>query len=68
MKRQDFIKTDDNIVVNKNCIRWVQKVNECMEICTMFNGCTAGVTTMRLCKNIYPKDYETLNKLFEPIL
>jgi hypothetical protein len=34
-----FIKTDDNKVINKACIKWVKKMNECLEVCTKSNGC-----------------------------
>ena len=59
-----FIKTDDNIVINEKCIRWVKKIDECLNICVRSNGCSPSATH-KICK-IYNEDsYNKLNKYFE---
>ena len=63
--RNVYIKTDNNMVVNRECIRWVKKMNECLEICTKHNGCTLKNDTHRVCKSNSPDGYDKLNMLFE---
>ena len=61
-----FLKTDDNKIVNKKCIRWVKKMSECLEVCTKSIGCdihTGG--THKICKLNNPDSYDKLNKYFE---
>ena len=65
MKKENYIKTDDNKVVNENCIRWVKKMNECMEVCIKKEGCISQVSTHRVCKSNSPEGYNKLNELFE---
>lgn len=61
----EFIKTDDNRIVNVKYIRWVKKMNECMELCSKFNGCNMYLDTLSVCKNQSPSSYEKLNKYFD---
>ena len=59
-----FLKTDDKII-NIKCIRWVKKMNECLEICTKYNGCyNNGEDTHKLCKSVNPDSYKKLEKFF----
>ena len=61
-----FIKTDDNKIINENCIRWVKKMNECMEVCNKSTGCIGnGRGTHKICKLNSPSSYDKLNKFFE---
>jgi hypothetical protein len=63
--KNTFIKADDNKVVNEKFIRWIQKIDQCLEICTKHNGCEIGSGTNRICKSNNPDSYEKLNKLFD---
>lgn len=40
----DFIKFNNNIIINKKHIRWVRLYNDCIKICTKQNGCTPDTT------------------------
>ena len=60
-----YIKTDDNKVLNEQCIKWVKKMNECLEVCVRTNGCREQVNTHRICKLNNPESYKKLNKLFD---
>jgi hypothetical protein len=60
-----YIKTDKNIIINEKCIKWVQKMDECLEICTKSDGCSPGLNTHRLCKINNPDSYEKINKHFK---
>lgn len=61
-----YIKTDDNKVLNEKYIRWIHKMNECLEVCTKFDGCkVGGNNTQKVCKLNSPESYNKLNKLFE---
>jgi hypothetical protein len=63
--KNSFIKADDNKVVNEKFIRWIQKIDQCLEVCTKHNGCQIGSGTNRVCKLNNPDSYEKLNKLFD---
>jgi hypothetical protein len=59
-----YIKTDEGII-NEKHIRWIKKINNCMEICTKSNGCIVKKNTHRVCKFYTPDSYNKLNILFE---
>ena len=63
-KEVEFIKIDDNKILNFNCIKWAKKIDECLEICTKGDGCYIG-DTHKLCKKTNPESYEKLNKHFQ---
>jgi triphosphoribosyl-dephospho-CoA synthetase len=62
---EQFIKADDNKILNKNSILWVKKLSECLEVCVSRNGCTVGKNTHKICKINNETSYENLNKYFE---
>jgi len=64
-KSVSFIKTDENKIINENCIKWVNKMNDCLEICTKSNGCQGSNDTHKICKSINLNSYNKLNKYFE---
>jgi hypothetical protein len=59
-----YIKTDDNKIINEKCIRWVKKMDECLEVCTRTDGCKAGLNTHKICKLNNSASYEKLNRFF----
>ena len=60
-----LIKADDNKIINKYCIIWVQKMNECLEVCTKSTGCnTKTGDTHKICKINNPESYAKLNPFF----
>ena len=59
-----FIKTDNNVALNVKQIKWVKKMNECMEVCMKGNGCFVG-DTHKICKSVSMSSYDQLNKYFE---
>ena len=63
-KQVEFIKIDSDQILNLNSIKWVKRINECMEICTKGNGCYIG-DTHKLCKVKNSESYELINKHFE---
>lgn len=60
-----YLKTDNNKIINEKCIRWVEKMGECLEVCVKTNGCIVKANTHKICKTNNPRSYEKLNKLFE---
>ncbi len=61
-----YIKTDDQIIFNEATIRWVKKVQECLEVCTKSTGCDrGGGDTHKVCKLNSPDSYKKLNAHFE---
>ena len=45
-----YIKTDDNKILNEKCIKWVKKMDECLQICMKTNGCDGIKDTHNICK------------------
>jgi hypothetical protein len=65
VEKVSYIKTDDNKILNETCIRWVKKMNDCLEVCTKSDGCIAGTDTHKICKLNNILSYTKLNKYFE---
>lgn len=63
-KQIEYIRVDNNKIINMSCIKWVKKLDDCLAICTKGDGCYAG-DTHPLCKVNNPKSYDRLNKHFE---
>ena len=59
-----YIKVDENTLLNEKCIRWVKKINDCLEVCTKSNGCTT-YNTHKICKLNSPESFNKLNENFE---
>ena len=62
-----YFKADNNKVINGKYIRWVKKMDECLQVCNKSTGCTidGGGDTHKICKLNNPGSYDKLNKLFE---
>jgi hypothetical protein len=59
-----YIKTDDNKIINERCIKWVKKMDDCLEVCTKSIGCIVKEDTHRICKLNNLVSYNKLNKNF----
>jgi hypothetical protein len=55
-----YIKADQDKFINEKYIRSIQRINDVMEVCVKFNGCTVGVDTIRVSKAFHPESYERL--------
>jgi hypothetical protein len=62
-----YFKTDDNIIINENCIRWVKKMSDCLHVCIKISGCDLQDyrDTHKICKLNNLDNYNKLNKHFE---
>jgi hypothetical protein len=61
-----YFKTDDNKIINENSIRWVKKMNDCLEVCIKITGCNVDYgDTHKICKLHNLDSYNKLNKHFE---
>ena len=65
MENTHFIKADDNKVINAKAIVWIQKMDDCLEVCSKINGCELEKGTNKICKFNTPDSYNKLNVLFE---
>jgi hypothetical protein len=66
MEDSQYIKADNNKVINEKCIIWIQKMGDCLEVCTKTSGCAiANGDTHRICKLYNLDSYQKLNKHFE---
>jgi len=65
--KQIYIKTDNNIVINEKYIVWIQKINDCLVVCTKSTGCNNMMKsdTHRISKLNNIDNYNKLNKYFE---
>lgn len=62
-----YIRADGNKIINEKCIRWVVKMDECLEICAKPNGCyidKKSKDTITLCRINNPNSYDKFNKWF----
>jgi hypothetical protein len=59
-----YLKTDNETVINEKYIRWIKKMDECLEVCTKSSGCTNILQTHRICKINNSASYNKLNKYF----
>lgn len=62
-----YFKTDNNIIINENCVRWVKKMSDCLEVCIKVSGCNLNGNgdTHKICKLNNPDSYNKLNEHFE---
>lgn len=66
-----YIKADGNLLINEKCIRWVRKIDECLEVCTKSNGCgttwvgVGNTEIHKICKINNPDSYDKLNFFFQ---
>ena len=65
MENMSFIKTDDNSIINVAAIRWVKKMNECLEVCSKQDGCLLEKETRKICKVNSLDSYNKLNAYFK---
>ena len=61
----NYIKTDNNKIINEKFIRWIKKVDYCLEVCTLSNGCIENTNTHKICKLNSPISYNKLNYIYE---
>ena len=59
-----YLKTDNNKIINEIHIRWVKKMNNCLEVCTKSTGCSINSDTHRICKLNSADSYDKLNAHF----
>ena len=71
-RKETYIKTDDNKIINEKYIRWVKKMSECLEVCSKSNGCygsgssfSSSGDTHKICKINNLESYNKLNIFFE---
>ena len=59
-------KTDENKIINENYIRWIKKLDGCLEVCTKSIGCSGGYSgdTHKICYMNNSDSYNNLNRLF----
>jgi hypothetical protein len=62
--KNNYIRVDDNKVINEKCIKWIQKMDECLRVCTKSDGCTMRYTHT-VCKINNLDSYNKLNKYFQ---
>ena len=64
--QNSYLKTDDHKIINEKHIRWVKKINDCLEVCNKSSGCTLKFgDTHKICKVNNLDSYNKLNQYFE---
>ena len=61
----NFIKADENTLINATAVVWIKKMGDCLEVCNKITGCKLGYDTHKICKFNTPDSYNKLNALFE---
>ncbi len=64
-EKPEFIHIGHGRIINANKIRWIQKHNDCYEICMKENGCNVftWLHTLKLCKNDNPQYFKQIDEL-----
>jgi hypothetical protein len=62
--KQTYIKADNNKIINEKYIKWIQKIDECLEVCTKSDGCSL-YQRHKICKIHNLDSYNKLNEYFE---
>lgn len=62
--KNNYIRVDDNKVINEKCIKWIKKIDECLSVCTKSDGCYKN-HTHTICKIKNLDSYNKLNKYFQ---
>jgi len=54
---QTYSKTDNNKIINEECIKWVEKMGECLEVCTKSIDCNEKPSgdTHKMCFEVCTK-------------
>ena len=61
-----YLRTDGDKIINEACIRWVQKMDDCLYVCSKMTGChVKNGDTNKICKINNLDSYNKLNKHFE---
>jgi hypothetical protein len=60
----NFIKADNNTIININAIRWIRKMDDCLAVCVKIDGCVINRNTHKVCKVNNYDSYALLNKHF----
>ena len=60
-----YLRADGNTIINETCIRWVQKIDDCLHVCSKMTGCDIkNGGTHKICKTNNLDSYNKLNKHF----
>jgi hypothetical protein len=64
-EKNELIHIGQGRIINTNKIQWIQKHNDCYEICMKTNGCNVftWLHTMKLCKEDNPRYFDYLDTL-----
>jgi len=62
---QKFVKASDNTIISLKHIRWVKKLDRCLEICSKIDGCIIGRDTHQVCQYNNPDMYAWLGQHFQ---
>jgi hypothetical protein len=61
-----YLRVDGDKIINETCIRWVQKMDDCLYVCSKITGCNIqNGGTHKICKINNLDSYNKLNKHFE---
>jgi hypothetical protein len=64
--KDNFLKIDNDTVINTNFIRWMQQVEGCIEVCTIMTGCNGrSKSPHTVCKKSAPEAFEKLSSYFK---
>lgn len=66
MDRDDFLYLQNGIVVRKSAIRWLRKLDDCVQICANTSSCTP-FSTYSACRKHDGETYEFLNAFVTPL-
>lgn len=66
MKNNQYIKVDNNKIINTNFIRWIGLKDKCVYICNKMDGCTED-NIHKVCEINNPRSFEIIKKFFDKV-
>ena len=64
--KNNYIRVDDNKIINEKCIKWIKKIDDCLHVCSKKDGCDIkNGGTHKICKTNNLDSYNKLVKHFD---
>lgn len=63
-----FVRTDENIFLNVQYIRWVKTIDDCLYVCSKSSGCNKDTpeSIHKICKSVNSDNHAKIMNLVKP--
>lgn len=67
MEGMTLVKTDKQVLLNLQYMRWIAFDGQCFEVCTKSNGCHKFKDTHGICKLNSPDSFAKIEELYKSV-